>query len=83
MRIPKFNAIFIHTIHQIGQIWINTNMRQHILINHCTEKEREKEFTYYCKYCDYGTFAKSLYQIHKRTKKHKQIVELLSKIVEI
>jgi acetyl-CoA carboxylase beta subunit len=62
---------------------INTNMRQHILINHGTKEEREKEFTYYCKYCDYGTFAKSLYQIHKRTKKHKQIVELLSKIVEV
>lgn len=62
---------------------INTNMRQHILINHSTKEEREKEFTYYCKYCDYGTFAKSLYKIHKQTKKHKQIAELLSKIVEV
>lgn len=63
---------------------INTNMRQHILIKHSTTEDREKEFTYYCKYCDYGTFAKSLYQIHKKTKKHRQIYSLLSKnIIEI
>ena len=61
----------------------NTNMRQHILIKHCTKEERKKEFTYYCKYCDFGTFAKSIYNIHKQTKKHKQIKELLSKIIEI
>lgn len=58
----------------------NTNMKQHILINHGTKKEREKEFTYYCKYCDYGTFSKPLYKIHRQTKKHNNIVELLSKI---
>ena len=62
---------------------INTNMRQHILINHGTKKEREKEFTYYCKICDYGTFSKPLYKTHKQTKKHKQIKELLSKIIEV
>ena len=62
---------------------INTNMKQHILINHGTKEDREKEFTYYCKYCDYGTFSKPLYKIHKKSKRHKHIVDLLSKIIEV
>lgn len=52
---------------------INTNMKQHILTKHGTKSDRENEFTYYCKYCDFGTFGKSSYKIHRQTKKHEQI----------
>ena len=76
------NMIFI-VRSAISSARTNTNMKQHILINHGTKEDREKEFTYYCKYCDYGTFSKPLYKTHKQTKKHKNIVELLSKIIEI
>jgi hypothetical protein len=62
---------------------INTNMRQHILNNHVSKEEKEKEFTYYCKYCDFGAFSKPLYTEHIKTKKHRQIKEILSKIVNV
>ena len=48
----------------------NTNMKQHILNDHGTTEERKTKFKYYCDCCDYGTFAKSLYEKHTQTQKH-------------
>lgn len=38
-------------------------------------EEREKEFTYYCKNCDHGTFSKDLHERHLQTEKHKKYVK--------
>jgi len=46
------------------------NLKSHELRNHCTIDEKEKEFKYYCKECDYGTFAKTQYENHIKTEKH-------------
>ena len=48
----------------------NTNLKNHILINHKTAEEREKEYPNYCKTCDYGSFSKKLFDKHLITKKH-------------
>ena len=56
----------------------NTNIILHILNNHCTIEERENGLKYYCKYCDFGTFAKLIYDRHIKTKRHKHIEELLT-----
>ncbi len=52
--------------------------RTHYLTKHCTKEEKEKEFTYYCKLCDFGTFSKSLIEIHNNSKKHKNLISLLN-----
>ena len=53
-----------------------TMLKTHILNNHKTqeerEREREKNFKYYCKMCDFGTFAINTLNVHYNTKKHKQ-----------
>ena len=43
---------------------------QHRLNEHGTIIEREKEFKYYCKICDYGTISKDIYERHINTDKH-------------
>lgn len=58
----------------------NTNMKQHILNEHGTKEDREKGFKYYCKYCDYGTFAKPLYTRHNNTEKHKHIAQVIEEM---
>ena len=45
---------------------------QHKLNNHSNIIEREKEFKYYCKNCDYGTISKDLYDNHLNTERHKK-----------
>ena len=55
----------------------NANMKIHVLNNHSSKEERKKGFKYYCKYCDYGSFAKTSYNTHINTKKHKHIVGIL------
>ncbi len=45
-------------------------MLQHKLNMHCSIEEREKEFKYYCKNCDYGTISKDLFEKHLKTEKH-------------
>ena len=52
--------------------------KQHILIAHSTKEEREEGFKYYCKYCDFGTFAILLYNRHNECKKHKQKEKILN-----
>ena len=60
----------------------NTNIILHILNNHSTIKERENGLKNYCKYCDYGTLAKSLYDNHLETKKHKMMLKLIERMSE-
>jgi len=51
----------------------NMNYIQHKLNIHSTPEEREKEFKFYCKNCDFGTFSKNIYETHLKTKKHIQM----------
>lgn len=51
------------------------NFKQHKLNYHATREEREKEFKHYCKVCDYGTFAKTFFDSHNESEKHKKMVE--------
>lgn len=57
---------------------INTILKQHILIKHSTKKQKQKEFPYYCKKCNYGSFAKPSYERHLLTNKHKQIAQAVA-----
>lgn len=51
-----------------------TTFQKHILNEHSTKDEREKEFKYYCKYCDFGTFSIDTFNLHNNTKKHKKFI---------
>ncbi len=46
------------------------NLKSHELRNHCSIDDKEKKFKYYCKKCDFGTFAKTQYENHLKTDKH-------------
>lgn len=59
----------------------NTNLLNHILINHKTKEEREKEYPNYCKLCDFGTFSKKVYDNHIKSKKHERKL-ILSKNID-
>jgi hypothetical protein len=54
------------------------NMELHLLNNHSTKEERKEKLKYYCELCDFGTFAKSLYDKHTNSEKHK-LVEIYAK----
>jgi hypothetical protein len=56
-----------------------TNMELHILNNHSTKEERKEKFKYYCELCDIGTIAKSIYEKHIISEKHK-IIEKYAKV---
>jgi hypothetical protein len=56
----------------------NEGFKTHYLTKHSSKEEKEKEFTYYCKLCDFGTFSKSLIEIHNNSKKHKNLIILFS-----
>ena len=58
----------------------NTNLKNHILINHKTKEDREKEFPNYCKICDYGTFSKKMFDNHLKTKKHTKKKKMVDKL---
>jgi hypothetical protein len=45
-------------------------LKQHYLNWHSTLEEREKNFNYYCKKCNFGTFSIDLMNTHNNTKKH-------------
>lgn len=53
-----------------------TTLLKHKLNNHSTKEERQNNFKYFCKYCDYGTFSIDSYNLHNETKKHQSIIEL-------
>ncbi len=50
------------------------NYKTHILNNHMSKEEKEKEFKYYCKYCDIGTYSKDFMDKHNLTIKHQYII---------
>ncbi len=52
-------------------------LKQHNLNYHSTITERENEFKFYCKYCDFGTFSNPLYEEHLNTEKHKIFIKNL------
>jgi hypothetical protein len=53
-----------------------TMMKQHILNMHSTKEQREKEFKFYCKCCDFGTFSNDLFQKHEESTKHKNYITI-------
>ena len=55
-----------------------TTMKIHKLNKHSTKEERSKQFTFYCKYCDYGSFSKDSLEIHNNTEKHKHTFSLIN-----
>ena len=55
-----------------------TTMKIHKLNKHSTKEERSKQFTLYCKYCDYGSFSKDSLEIHNNTEKHKHTFSLIN-----
>ena len=44
--------------------------KEHTLNYHSNKEKREKEFKYYCKLCNFGTFTQNLLDTHNNTKKH-------------
>ena len=46
--------------------------RRHKLTEHSSKEQREKDFTYYCKACDFGCFNKSGYIVHTESKRHQR-----------
>jgi len=53
--------------------------KQHKLTEHGTKEEREKEFKFYCKCCDIGTFSKDIYEKHIHSDKHNKFLEKFNK----
>jgi len=51
-----------------------TTLKVHNLNMHSDKETRQKEYTYYCDKCDFGTFSKDIYDTHITTKKHKRII---------
>ena len=45
-------------------------MKIHVLNAHSNLDEREEEFKYYCKDCDFGTFSNEIFEAHTKTEKH-------------
>jgi len=48
-----------------------TMIKVHKLNKHSTKETREKEFTYYCGCCNFGSFSKDSYALHVESIKHK------------
>ena len=55
-----------------------TILKIHKLNKHSTKEIREKEFLYYCKACDYGSFSKDSIDIHNNTEKHKNFMSVIN-----
>ena len=53
------------------------NLKKHILNSHATRENREKEFKFFCKLCDFGTFSVDMMKIHKDTKKRKKNQDII------
>ncbi len=45
-------------------------LKNHILTKHSSKEAREKEFTYYCKECDFGSFKEQSFDMHNKTQRH-------------
>ena len=57
---------------------IKDTFRTHYLTKHGSKEKKEKEFTYYCKFCNFGTFNKTLMNNHLNSKKHKNIESIMN-----
>lgn len=44
--------------------------KKHTLNIHANKETREKEFKFYCKHCDFGTFSQDTMNVHNNTTKH-------------
>jgi hypothetical protein len=51
--------------------------KEHKLNYHSDKETRMKEYTYYCKYCDFGSFSNKDYLKHEDTKKHKNFMNAI------
>lgn len=51
--------------------------KEHKLNCHSDKATRMKEYTYYCKYCDFGTFSNKDMSKHTETKKHKNFIDIV------
>jgi hypothetical protein len=58
----------------------NINYKQHILTVHSTKEDREKEYKFYCKYCDIGSFSSQTFDTHTKTDKHKLMIKMIEQI---
>lgn len=52
--------------------------RQHILTIHGTKEQREKEFKFYCKICDLGSFSKDIFENHNKSEKHIKFMQKIN-----
>ena len=52
--------------------------KKHVLNDHADKETRKKEFKYYCKYCDFGTFSQDTMNIHNNTKKHQSFISVIN-----
>ena len=57
-------------------------MKQHKLNEHSTKEQREKDFKFYCKCCDVGTFSKDIFEKHNITDKHKNYIALFNSQID-
>lgn len=48
-----------------------TSYKIHVLNNHSTKEDREKEYNNYCKLCDFGCFYEEVMNKHNKSTKHK------------
>lgn len=48
-------------------------LKSHLLNIHKEKSDREKEFKFYCKLCDFGSFSEDIYNNHLESTKHKRI----------
>jgi hypothetical protein len=55
------------------------NYKKHILNTHSTKEDRETHFKFYCKLCDFGTFAIATINLHNNTDKHKNFETIFNK----
>jgi hypothetical protein len=51
------------------------NFLQHKLKHHATKEDREKEYKFYCKVCDYGTFSNDFFEKHNSSTKHQKMID--------
>ena len=58
----------------------NTAYKEHILNNHKTIEEREKEYKYYCNLCNYGSESEINIKKHNLSLKHQYFLLKIKKI---
>jgi hypothetical protein len=68
-RLPRSDKMFEPKCKLCNYITTRTtNMKLHYLNKHGNRQERMRDFKYYCEGCDFGSFSKSLFKLHKEAK---------------